>query len=137
AVQTAVRVAARDGRTTASVELHPAELGRVEIRLHYDADGGVTAHVTADNRAAASALQAQAPDLRRSLEAQGLTVLGLDVGQAGVGSEASPDRDGLGSFAQEAARASSGGDDGADAATTTTIDVSSLPLAAGQLDVLA
>jgi hypothetical protein len=91
--------------------------------------------VTAESHVAASALSAQAPDLRRALEAQGLTVLGLDVGQAGVGSETSPDRDRLGSFERQPANGPSSIDD--ESADTTTIDVTSLPLANGQLDVLA
>jgi flagellar hook-length control protein FliK len=134
AFRTAVRVAVREGQTSAQLELHPAELGRVEIALRYDGSGGVTATVTAESRAAATALLAQAPELRRALEAQGLTVHGLDVNQAGVGAETSPDRDRLGSFERQPDN-----DRSREIETdeTTTIDVSSLPLAAGQLDVLA
>ena len=73
------------------------------------------------------------PELRRSLEAQGLTVISLDVGQAGVGSQASPDRDRPAASGQARQRPCRRDD----TEETTTIDVSKLPLAAGQLDVLA
>ena len=117
-------------------ECAPEQLGKVEIRLRYEA-GGVTASVTAESRAATAALTAQAPDLRRALESQGLTVLGLDVQQSGVGAETTPDRDRLGTFGGPQAAGGTGPDEADDTTTTTIVDVTSLPLADGQVDVLA
>ena len=76
--RTVVRMAVRDGATQAHITLHPAELGEVSIRLRYHA-GGISADVLAESHAAAQALQGAASELRRSLEAQGLVVHGLDV----------------------------------------------------------
>jgi hypothetical protein len=76
--QAVVRLAVRDGSTQARITLEPAELGRVEIHLRYQA-GGVAATLLADGTEAAQALVAAAGELRRSLEAQGVAVLALDV----------------------------------------------------------
>jgi len=88
AARTAIKVTAQNGGATARITLHPQELGAVEIHLRYQADG-VTATIRADNPQAAQTLQQAAPDLRRALEAQGLTLLNLDVrdrnGQAADG----------------------------------------------------
>jgi flagellar hook-length control protein FliK len=69
--------AGRDGGT-ARILLHPLELGAVEIRLRSTPDG-ISATVRADNPLAAQTLALASDDLRRSLEAQGLPVLNLDV----------------------------------------------------------
>jgi hypothetical protein len=82
-VRTVIRVAAQGGRTHARITLHPAELGEVQIRLRYEATGLVT-EVLAESQQAVQALQQAAPELRRSLEAQGLTVLWLDVKHGGA-----------------------------------------------------
>jgi flagellar hook-length control protein FliK len=123
-------MAARDGAAQAHITLHPAELGEVSIRLRYHA-GGVSADVLAVSQAAAQALQGAASELRRSLEAQGLTVHALDV------------RAGEQEKQQRAHEHAHGGHRGHRHAETydlpdqTTIDTSSLPLPTGAVDVLA
>jgi flagellar hook-length control protein FliK len=133
AARATIRVTARESRTTAHISLKPEALGRVEIHLRYEA-GGVTAQVTADSAAAAGILTASSGELRRTLEAQGLTVLGLDVHQGGLDLGTTPDRDRLGSPEAKALPREPGADDEAE---ETTIKASSLPLAGSQVDVLA
>ena len=125
--RTVIRMAVRNGDAQAHITLHPAELGEVEIRLRYHA-GGVSADVFADSRAAAQALQQASAELRRSLEAQGLVVHGLDV-RHGPNDE----RRAL----HEHRRHGGGRGHRTDHLDQTTIDTSSLPLSAGAVDVLA
>ena len=128
--QTLIRVAAKDGKTTARITLRPVELGEVEIRLRYRA-GGVSADVVAESRQAAQLLTSASSELRRSLESQGLTVHWLDVR---AGSEGGRDREELG----RGGNRRSGDDTVVDEVDdVTTIEASSLPLAAGAVDVLA
>jgi flagellar hook-length control protein FliK len=91
AAQTAIRVTAANGDATATIVLHPQELGTVAIRLHY-ASGGITASVRADTPQAAQALQQAAPELRRALHDQGLTLLDLDVRDRGTNREPAQSR---------------------------------------------
>jgi flagellar hook-length control protein FliK len=82
ATEAALGVAARRGFTHARLQLHPAELGTVEVHLRHSAQG-LTARVVAEAPDAVAALQQAAPELRRALEAQGVTILGLDIGARG------------------------------------------------------
>ncbi len=82
ATEAALGVAARRGFTQARLQLHPAELGTVEVHLRHSAHG-LTARVVAEAPEAVGALQQAAGELRRALEAQGVTVLDLDVGARG------------------------------------------------------
>jgi flagellar hook-length control protein FliK len=77
-----LRIASARGITHARMALRPAELGGVEIRLRSSA-AGVAAQVIADSPQAAEVLQQAGADLRRALEAQGVTVLSLDIALAG------------------------------------------------------
>lgn len=61
-----------DGSSRIQIQLDPAELGRVEIRLDVGADGKTGVTVTADNRAALDALQRDARGLERALSDAGL-----------------------------------------------------------------
>jgi flagellar hook-length control protein FliK len=135
AVKTTIRVAAGEGRTTARISLQPEELGRVEIHLRYDG-AGVSASVATDSSAAAEVLTAASGELRRSLEAQGFTVLGLDVHQGGLDLGTTPDRDRLGT---PGGAPHGRGNEAADEPeeTTTTIEATTLPLGGSQVDVLA
>jgi flagellar hook-length control protein FliK len=74
----AIRFTASQGGGTARILLHPQELGSVEIRLRSTPDG-ITATLRTDNPQAAQTLAVASDELRRSLEAQGLSVLNLDV----------------------------------------------------------
>jgi hypothetical protein len=91
-VLTIIQGSARTGAGRARIDLRPPELGHVEIRLRYSSDG-VRASLTAASPEAVQALGACAGDLKRALEAQGLTVLGLDVGHAGAEEHRKPDGD--------------------------------------------
>src|SRR5205085_4654827 len=73
-----MRMAVRGGQPVARITLHPADLGDVQVTLRYHQDG-VTAVLTTQNHDAAQVLVQAGADLRRSLEAQGVTVHGLDV----------------------------------------------------------
>ena len=122
---------ANAGGASATIVLHPQELGTVEIHLHYDTDG-VSATVHADNPQAAQTLQQAAPDLRRALEAQGMTLLSLDVG----------DRRGSSGGDQQSSRRTGGGssdgdiDEGGEVAGVT-VGSHRVPAAGNQIDVLA
>ncbi len=84
-----------EGQTTRfELALTPEDLGRVDVMLEIDGDGGVTARLAFDNPAAAAELRAQADQLRRELEAAGLNVA----------------RDGL-QFAERDTRRDDGGSD--------------------------
>jgi flagellar hook-length control protein FliK len=66
----------------ARINLRPAELGGIEIRLQ-TSSAGVTAQVVADSPDAARLLHQAADDLRRSLERHDVTLLALDVSTSG------------------------------------------------------
>ena len=75
-------VAASRGAAHARLQLHPAELGGVQVRLRMTAEG-LTAAIAADRPEAVQALQQAGAELRRALEHRGLTVLSVDVALAG------------------------------------------------------
>ena len=56
------------------MQLHPADLGRVDVRLHITQDGRLNAQLAFDNPLAATDFRAQADTLRRSLEQAGFTL---------------------------------------------------------------
>jgi flagellar hook-length control protein FliK len=129
-----MRMAVRSGQPIARITLHPGDLGDVQVTMRYHQDG-VSAILTTDNHDAAAALLQAGADLRRSLEAQGVTVHGLDVHLSG------DDRGGnaRGERAADMAHAMgpSGGDDAADDEAEITIQPSQLPLSGSQIDVFA
>ena len=66
-----------DGRTTRfDVELHPADLGRVDVRLEIGAQGRMTAAMSFENPQAAAELRGRAHELQRALEQAGFDVSG-------------------------------------------------------------
>jgi flagellar hook-length control protein FliK len=77
-VEALVRLATRHGAAEARMELHPQELGSVVVKLRMTSDG-LQATFTASNPEALGQLQQAGDDLRRSLEAKGLTLATLDV----------------------------------------------------------
>lgn len=85
AAEAAIRLGVRDNQTFAQISVHPEELGPVQITLRYDDHGGVTASIHAGSAEAARTLADAAPDLRRALETQGLSLLALDVHSDGRG----------------------------------------------------
>jgi hypothetical protein len=82
AVAQMLQVAVERGLSHAKLNLRPAELGGIEIRLQTSA-AGVTAQVVADSPEAARLLHQAADDLRRSLERHDVALLSLDVSTAG------------------------------------------------------
>ena len=130
-----MRMATRGGATEARITMHPEDLGEVQVRLTYH-DGGISASVTADSTAAARALTQATHDLRRSLEAQGLTVHGLDVQLAGgdSGSHAGRDR---GLDLASAMRPQNAEDEGIETDDETPIEPARLTLSGSAVDVLA
>ena len=87
-------MAVREGRTTARITLTPGELGQIDIRLRQGPEG-ISAVLVAQTTDAARAMAEAAGDLRRSLEAQGVTVLDVQVrdGGHGAGAERHADPD--------------------------------------------
>jgi flagellar hook-length control protein FliK len=73
-----IHIASERGITHARINLKPAELGGIEVRLHSSPEG-VSARLVADSPEAARALTQAGDDLRRQLEARGVTLLSLDV----------------------------------------------------------
>lgn len=69
-----------EGRTTRfEMELNPAEMGRVDVRLSIDKDGRVAAQMAFDNPLAAADMRGRADDLRRQLEQAGFQVASEDL----------------------------------------------------------
>ena len=129
-----LHVAQAGGVSHARLNLRPAELGGIEIRLVSDA-AGVTATVMADSPEAARLLQDAASDLRRSLERAGVQVAQLDIGtQTPAGGGPAPDGDGDGSGSRRGSGPAGAGDDAPAARTSSD----TLVLPGGVLvDVLA
>lgn len=74
--QMAAQIARRlEGRSTRfDMALTPDDLGRVDVSLDIDADGGLTARLAFDNPLAATELRGRADELRRQLQDAGFTV---------------------------------------------------------------
>ena len=72
--QIAVQIqnAMQNGNSRVTVALHPAELGRVEVKLNIDKDKHVTATVVVDRPATLDLLQRDAKALERALQDAGL-----------------------------------------------------------------
>lgn len=85
-LQDLAHVAATRGAARARLQLHPAELGAIDVRLKVTSEG-LTAVITADRPEAVQALQQAGAELRKALEDRGLNVVSFDVdlasGQAG------------------------------------------------------
>lgn len=66
-----------EGRSTRfDLELNPAGLGKVDVRLDIGAHGRISATLTCDNPGAAAELKARANDLQRALENAGFDLSG-------------------------------------------------------------
>ena len=63
-----------EGNTKFAVELHPADLGKVEVTLNIARDGTTTAHLKFDTPVTAAAFQAHEGDLRHQLAQTGLNL---------------------------------------------------------------
>ena len=72
------------------IELHPADLGRVDVRLEINQHGRVTAAMSFDNPQAAQELKSRAGDLQKALEQAGFDLSGgmrFDVADQGRGQQ--------------------------------------------------
>lgn len=67
-----IQKAVKDGTDKISIQLRPAELGRVDVRIEVTADGRAHVHVTADRSDTLELLQRDARDLARALQDAGL-----------------------------------------------------------------
>ncbi|NQV21577.1 MAG: flagellar hook-length control protein FliK [Rhodospirillales bacterium] len=64
--------AAQSGATRFTIQLHPAELGRVDVKMEVTHDGKIHAVVTADRQDTLDMLQRDARGLERALQSSGL-----------------------------------------------------------------
>jgi flagellar hook-length control protein FliK len=81
-VHQVIRISQSNGITQARVQLHPEELGSIDIHLRSTPDG-VVARVIAHAAQAAGVLRDGGDELRRQLAAQGINLSHFDVGTAG------------------------------------------------------
>jgi flagellar hook-length control protein FliK len=127
-----IRISQAGGITQARVQLHPEELGSMDIHLRSTPDG-VVARVVADASQAAAVLRDGGDELRRQLASHGINLAQFDVGTAG--SEQREAAFGNGAFEQQrrGPRAAN-----ADNAPTETTEETTITLPNGVLvDVLA
>ena len=129
-----MQVAVDGSASSARIVLSPPELGQVQIQLHYGADG-VSASLTADHPDAAQALGQSSGELRRSLEAQGITVNTIDVTHTGADGQPGARRDPDPTPTPAPSAAGRLADDLEP--DVLTIATSRLPLARSAVDVLA
>lgn len=67
-----IQKAIKDGADRITIQLRPAELGRIEVRIEVAGDGRPSIHVTADRADTLELLQRDARDLARSLNDAGM-----------------------------------------------------------------
>lgn len=67
-----IKTAVRDGSSNIRIQLHPEELGKVDIKLHVGSDGKTAVIVTADNKETLAILQRDAKGLEQALSDAGL-----------------------------------------------------------------
>ncbi|WOJ96635.1 flagellar hook-length control protein FliK [Congregibacter brevis] len=77
----------RDGVREARLQLHPAELGRLQVTVTTEGDQTKVAF-TAETSAARDAIEQSLPRLREMLEQSGLQLANADVGEQGLQGEA-------------------------------------------------
>jgi flagellar hook-length control protein FliK len=81
-VRLTISAARAQGVSHVRIALRPAELGGIEIMLAHG-PAGLSATVMADSTHAAQALQRAADELQRTLAAQGVNLVSLEIGVAG------------------------------------------------------
>ncbi len=67
-----IKTALKDGSSRIHIQLEPAELGRLDIKLNVSSDGKTGITIVADNKATLTLLQGDAPGLARALSDAGL-----------------------------------------------------------------
>jgi flagellar hook-length control protein FliK len=140
-VETALQLASSKGITRARLQLHPAELGAIELHLRHTANG-MTARVVADSAEAVTMLQQAFDDLKRNLEEAGIGIVDVEI--TARGDQRSASRSFAGAFGETGDRPRGGrdGDRRAPAGDADTAPVQTvrarLPLPGGGLvDVIA
>ena len=68
-----VKTALKDGSSKITIQLHPADLGKVDVKLSVDASGKTSVVVTADKQQTLDLLQRDAQGLARALTDAGLS----------------------------------------------------------------
>ena len=71
-VSVTIQKAIKDGADRITVQLRPAELGRIDVRIEVASDGRTLVHVAADRSDTLDLLQRDARDLARALQDAGL-----------------------------------------------------------------
>jgi flagellar hook-length control protein FliK len=74
ALGVAIAAKSKDGEKQFDINMHPAELGRVDVRISVDADGKTQAHLSAEHPQTLQLLQNDKTTLERSLRDAGLNV---------------------------------------------------------------
>jgi flagellar hook-length control protein FliK len=129
-VRTTIAMSVRAGVSQARINLAPASLGAIQIRLQRTPDG-VIARVTADHPEAARALAQNSDDLRRSFRDSGTTLLRLDI-------ESSDQGDDMGEDHTAGSTSGDGFADGDSEADPISTDLPTTPLSdAALVNVLA
>ncbi|MGB0670055.1 MAG: flagellar hook-length control protein FliK [Rhodospirillales bacterium] len=89
-VNVQITKALADGQDRISIQLKPAELGRVEVQIEMAKDGKLTAVITADNKDTLDLLKADAKMLEKALQDAGLQAdsgsLAFNLREQGSGS---------------------------------------------------
>ena len=67
-----IAAAIRSGKSRFDISLDPAELGRIDVRIHVDRAGNVTSHLTVEKPETLQMLRQDAPQLQRALDDAGL-----------------------------------------------------------------
>ena len=67
-----IAVSARSGKSRFEIQLDPADLGRIDVRIDVDRSGRVTSHLTVEKPETLSMLRQDAPQLQRALDDAGL-----------------------------------------------------------------
>ncbi|MFQ5356685.1 MAG: flagellar hook-length control protein FliK, partial [Mariprofundaceae bacterium] len=78
-----VSLAIQDGKQHLEIKLHPKELGKIDIRIDSDPLKKIHIHAVFDNPVARQAFEQQLPQLRQSLQEQGLNLAGFDLSDHG------------------------------------------------------
>jgi flagellar hook-length control protein FliK len=135
-VHQVIRISQSNGITQARVQLHPEELGSIDIHLRSTPDG-VVARVVADASQAAAVLRDGGDELRRQLASQGINLTHFDVGT--TGQERREAAFGNGGSSQQRGNHSANSEDAdAGAASPDNTDETTITLPNGVLiDVLA
>ena len=133
-IQVAVQLAraAKNGDKSFNIQLHPAELGRVEVKLEVNSRGGATARILVDSQATLDLLQTHRQGLERALTDAGLKCdtggISFDLRDSQTANQGAGQNAGQGAnhSAQEQAH-SRGGKNNAGGAVAGTADASADP----------